>query len=81
MSHPVTSQFISDNLSRLAFVFTQQPLKETLCGLSITPLLKKYVYHFTILIDSSPQVKALILDLLEDFINEERIAISLMLSS
>jgi hypothetical protein len=59
----------------------QQPLKEALCSLTITSLLKKYVHHFTILIDRSPQVMLLTMDLHKDLINEERIAVALMLSS
>jgi hypothetical protein len=81
VSHTVTSQFVRNNLSRLTLVFPQQPLKEALCSLTITSLLKKYVHHFTILIDRSPQVMLLTMDLHKNFIDEEGIAVSLMLSS
>ena len=81
MSHVVASQFIRYDLSRFTSMFPQQPLKEPLCSLTITSLLKKYVHHFTILINRSPQVMLLTMDLHKNFIDEEGIAVSLMLSS
>ena len=81
MSHVVASQFIRYDLSRFTSMFPQQPLKEPLCSLTITSLLKKYVHHFTILINRSPQVMLLTMDLHKNFIDEEGVAVSLMLSS
>jgi hypothetical protein len=81
MSNFVTSELIGDNLSGFAFVLVQLPLKETLCSLSITPLLQEHINHFTVLISGSLQVLPLTLDLHEDLVNEERIAVSLMFSS
>jgi hypothetical protein len=81
MSNSVTSELIGDNLSGFAFVLVQQPLKETLCGLAISPLLQEHIYHFTVLIYGSPQVKALTLDLHEDLIDEKCITIPLVFSS
>ena len=54
---------------------SQQPLKEPLCGLSVPPLLEKYIHHFTVLINGSPQIMLLSLDLHEYLINEESITI------
>jgi hypothetical protein len=59
----------------------QESLKEPLCSLSISPLLQEHISHFTVLINGSPQVVLLNMDLHEDFINEERISIFLMFSS
>ncbi|MFT6056459.1 MAG: hypothetical protein ACJAS2_000734 [Pseudohongiellaceae bacterium] len=80
MSHSVTSELISDNLSGSAFVLVQQPLKEAPCRLSVPTLLQEHINDLTVLINGSPQVVPLTLDLHEDFIYEERISISLMLS-
>ena len=80
MSHVVAAQFVRDNLTWFAVMFTQESLKKALCGLSITPLLQVYIDDFTVLIYGSPQVVPLTLDLHEYLINEERIAIPLMLS-
>jgi len=62
-------------------MFPQQPLKETLSGLPVAALLKKYINHFTVLIDGPPKVMLLTLDLHEHFIDVERIAVALMFSS
>ena len=81
MSNSITSKFIGHYLPWLTLMLPQQPLKEALCSLSVPTLLQEYINYFTVLVDSSPQVKALILDLHKDLINEERIAVALMLSS
>ena len=81
MSNSITSELISHNLSGLAFVFIQKSLKEPLCGLSVAPLLQEYINNLTILIHSTPQIVLLPLDLNEHLINEESIAIALVLSS
>ena len=80
MSYTIASQFIRDNLTWLAFMSSQQPLKEPLCGPSVPPLLEKYINYFSVLINGSPQIMLLSLDLQEDLINEERVTISLMFS-
>jgi hypothetical protein len=81
MSNSVTSELISDNLSGFAFVLVQQPLKETLCSLSISPFLQEHINNLTILIHSTPQIVLPPMDLHEHLINEESIAIALVLSS
>ena len=80
MSHVVASQFIRYDLSRFTSMFPQQPLKEPLCSLSISSLLKKHINNFTILVYCPPQIMLFTLDLHEYLINEERISIPLMLS-
>ncbi len=59
---------------------SQQPPKEALCSLRITPFLEEYISDFFVLINSSPQIMLLSLDLHQDLINEENIAASLMFS-
>jgi hypothetical protein len=43
--------------------------------------LKKYINHFTVLVNGSPQVVPLTLDLHEHLVNVERVSISVVLSS
>jgi hypothetical protein len=47
---------------------------------TIPPSLKIHINHLAILIDSSPQVILLAIDLHEDFIDEEGIIVALMFS-
>jgi hypothetical protein len=77
MRDTVTSELIRDNLPTFATMF----LQESLCSLGITAALKKYINDPTILINGPPQVMLFSLDLHKYFINEECIAISLLLSS
>jgi len=81
MSHVVASQFIRDNLPGLTSMILQESLKESLCALSITPLLQDYINYFTILINGPLQIILLPANLNEHFINEESITIPLMFSS
>jgi len=80
MGYTITSQFIGNNFPRLTNKTLQEPLKEALCSLSITSLLKICINNFTILVYRAPQIMLLPLNLHEDFINEECIAISLLFS-
>jgi hypothetical protein len=54
MGYVIAPQFIRDNLSGLASVFLQYPLKEAFSGFAIPTLLQKYIHHFTILVNGSP---------------------------
>ena len=81
MSHVEASQFIRDNLPGLTSMILQESLKESLCALSITPLLQEYINYFTILINGPLQIILLPANLNEHFINEESITIPLMFSS
>jgi hypothetical protein len=50
-------------------------------GVSTHPAcLKKHIFHFTILIDGSPKVVLLAIDLDEDFVDLESVSIAVMLS-
>jgi|TARA_B100000315_G_scaffold37432_1_gene32012 hypothetical protein len=49
-----------------------------LCGFSIVPIFEKYIDNIAVLINGSPQTMRFPLDLHEDFIKEEHIAISPM---
>ena len=78
MCDTITSQLIGHNFSGLPLVILQQALEKTLCSLAITPLLKKHVNHLTILIDCTPKIVLLALDLHKYFIDEEGIAVTTM---
>ncbi len=56
-----------------------QTLEKPLCSRSVPPGLQINIYHFAILVNSSPQVMLLAVNLHEDFINEESIAVALVL--
>jgi hypothetical protein len=60
---------------------TQQPLKETLRGLSITPLLHKFINRFTILFCGPPQIMLLPMNLNEHLINAASVAAALTFPS
>ena len=55
-----------------------QTLEQTRRCLSVSTRLQKYINHFTILIDRTPKVVLLALDLHKDFIYEEGITIALV---
>jgi hypothetical protein len=54
---------------------------KSLGGLCVSPFLKEYINNFTVLVNGSPQVMLLPLDSHEHLINEESIAVALVLSS
>ena len=81
VSYVIASQFVRNNLTWFTAVFLQESLKESLCALSITPLLQEYINYFTILINGPLQIILLPANLNEHFINEESITIPLMFSS
>jgi hypothetical protein len=58
----------------------QKPFKETLCCCTISAFLKKHINNFTILINCSPEVMLLTINLDENFIDKEGIAIPTMFS-
>ncbi len=59
-------------------MFLQQALEKALCSLAVTPVLEKHINHFTILINRTPKIVLLALDLHEHFIDEEGITIALV---
>ena len=78
MRDAITSQLIGHYFPGFPFMIFQQALEKTLCCLAITPPLKKHVNHLTILIDCTPKVVLLALDLHKYFIDEEGIAVTTM---
>ena len=78
MRDAITSQLIGHYFPGFPFMFFQQALKKALCSLAVTPLLKKHINHLTILIDRTPKILLLGLDLYEHFIDEEGITVALM---
>ncbi|MFT6056895.1 MAG: hypothetical protein ACJAS2_001173 [Pseudohongiellaceae bacterium] len=81
MGDAIAAQLVGYDLPGLALVLAQQRLKETFYGFSITPPLQEYINNLTTLVHSTPQIMLLASNLHEHLINEERIAVSLMLSS
>jgi hypothetical protein len=76
----IAAQFISHDLSGFAPVAPFQPFKEALGRRSVTTGLQEYIYYFAILIHSTSKVVLLAVDLDEDFIDLEGVAIVTMLS-
>ena len=70
-TYPLRASWVHLDDSSIAF-------KEPFRSHAVTPLLKKYVNHFPILINSSPQVMLLTAHLDEYFVNKEGVTISLM---
>jgi hypothetical protein len=79
-SNAIAAQFICHNLSRLIAMTAQQPLEEALRGCAVPTSLEKHINDFTILIDCSPKVMLLAIDLHEDFVDVKGIAVSSVLS-
>jgi len=55
--------------------------KATLCCLFVTRLLKEYINHFTILVNGPLKIILFSIDLNEDLINKESIAVALVFPS
>jgi hypothetical protein len=80
MRYAITTQFVSHDLPGFLTMASQQTPEEALCSSPITLCLKVHINHFAILIDCPPEVMLLAIDLYEDFVNEERVAIASVLS-
>ncbi len=78
MGRAVTSQFIRHNFSWFTFVFLDHSTKKSLSCFSISPVLKKHINDFSILIYGSPKISLLATNLYKQLINKESISISLM---
>jgi hypothetical protein len=76
VSNSVAPQIVGHYFSRLAAMRFEQTLEETYRCLSVSARLQKHIDHFTILIDRTPKIVLLALDLHKDFIYEEGIAIT-----
>ena len=80
MGNTITPQLICHDLPGFTLVTPQQTLEEALRSSPIPFGLKIDIYHFTILVNCSPQVILFTVYLYEDFIDEEGITVALMLS-
>ena len=78
MSNTITSKLIRHNFPWFTFVFLQQSIEESLCGLRISPVLKKHIDDHTILIYCSPEIPLFAINLDKNLINEKCITISLV---
>jgi hypothetical protein len=58
----------------------QQALEEPLCGCTISLSLQVHINHFSVLVDGSPKITLLAIDLHQDLIDEQGIAETPMLS-
>jgi len=73
-------KFISHDLPRFSAMTFQQALEEAFRGCTIPLGLNKYIDHLTVLIDGSPQLMLLAIDLHEDLVNEEGVTIASVLA-
>ena len=80
MCYAVTSQLIRYYLPGFILMYLQEPFKESLCGRTISSFLEKYINNFTILVNSPPEVMLFTINLDENLIDEESIAIATMFS-
>ena len=92
MCNTIAPQFIRYNLPGFVSMYFQEPFKESLCGRTISSFLEKHINNFTIpkalaslmgqafLINRSPEVMLFTINLDENFIDKEGIAIATMFS-
>jgi len=78
MRHTVTSQLVRHDFPGLSTIAPHEPLKEAFRCRAISSSLKIDIDYFAILIHSTPQILLLTIDLHEDLIDEERIAITMV---
>ncbi|MFT6958023.1 MAG: hypothetical protein ACJAYC_003039 [Halieaceae bacterium] len=78
--HSITSQLIRHNFPGLPSMTPYQPLEKPPCRSTITSSLEKNIYNFAILVNRSPQVMLLAIDLHKDFVDVERVAEAAVLS-
>ena len=76
MCHTVAPQLVRHDLPGLAAMSPHKPPEESLRCRAISSSLQIDVDHFSILIHSPPQILLLTIDLHEDLVDEERIAIT-----
>ena len=70
----VTTEFVCYDFSRLPTMRLEQPFEKTLCCSTIALGLEKYINHFSILINCSPQIVLLLSYFHKYFINIESIS-------
>ncbi len=80
MRYTIASQLVGHDFSWFTTMTLHKTLEEALSRCTIPPYLQKHIDHFTILIDSSPEVILLAVDLHKGFVDEESVAIASVLS-
>jgi len=76
VGHTVAFQFVRHDIPGLAITTPHKPPEKTFCCGAISASLQIDIDHFSILIHSTPQVLLLAIDLHEDLIDVERIAVA-----
>ena len=76
MCRAISPQFIRYYLPGFVLMFLQQSFKESLSCRTIPTFLEKHINNFAVLINCSPEVMLLTVDLYENFVDEKCIAIS-----
>jgi len=76
MGNTVASQFVRHDVPGLTITTPYKPLEEAICCSAISAGLSIDINHVSILIHSAPQVLLLAIDLHEDLIDVERIAVA-----
>ena len=75
----IASQFVGNNLPGCTAMASEKALEEALRRSTIPAGLEKNINDFAILIHCTPQIVLLAVDLYEDFIDEECVAVTLVL--
>jgi hypothetical protein len=80
MRDSITSQLVRKDLSRLTLMEVENASEKLLSSLTIAAFLEKYIHHFTVLVNGSPQVLLLTINLHEHFVNVKGITEPLVFS-
>ena len=80
VSNTVAAQLIRHDLPWLAAIVPQQASKETLRSSTILFSLQIHINHLAILVNSSPQIVLLAIDLYKDLVGVKAIAITSVFS-
>ena len=80
MSNAIAPQFVGHNFPGFTAMISEQTLEEPLSSSAIASGLQIHIHHLTVLVNSSPQVTLLTVDPHEDFIDEESVTVTLVLS-
>ena len=76
----VAPQFIRYDLPWLSTMATQQAPEKTLRRPAVSTRLQKYIDNFAVLVDRSPKIMLLTIDFDENLINEESIAVPVVIA-
>jgi hypothetical protein len=78
MRDAVTSQLVRHYLSRFTAIISKQPFEKPLSSCAVASCLQKHIDYLSVLINRSPQILMVALDLQEHFADEKCISKSLM---